>query len=53
MKQPKNLEQKAEDFHKDLPVLCDKKECKDYGEYLKCYWDKFEECGLYLTNERR
>ena len=44
-----NLDKKIEDFQKIIPlILCDKTECEDYGEYVRCYEDYYKKCKFYL-----
>ena len=41
------LERKAEEFHKTLEVTCEKEDCINPGEYIRCYWNKSGDCPKY------
>jgi len=43
----KTLEENLEISTKEL-IFCDKKDCKERGEYTKCYFDGCYNCIHYL-----
>ena len=43
------LESKVLRPNKDL-VICDYKNCKDRGEYVRCYFDIHKSCVMYISH---
>ncbi len=42
----------AEQGSSNLPILCDRKGCRDYGDRPRCYLDIFKDCPDY-NGERK
>ncbi len=43
----KNKSEKKITHKEETLVFCDKKDCPDRGEYMKCYFDLYRNCRLY------
>lgn len=48
---PNDLFNRVEKKEDDL-VICDFKNCKEYGEYIRCYFDIFQNCPIYIKHKQ-
>ena len=55
MEDEESLEDKVKQPNREL-VFCDFKDCPQFGEYIRCYFDLYKNCPKYLYrkfSERR